>query len=215
MELFLYNPRTFNALPSLNEAQKKLRVNQHALEELGRVIGNHGLQSDVGIALLHRHVELQNGERLVEFVDPIARRCEVRPCGQDTLGIPHLFGLLDGVWQPVEFVTANIGPEVVNRIERVLGNSDFLTEFAATLTKLQVTDTFGISIAHGRESLVNPEEILLESTLGRMSILEPAFRSDEQVSYSTPTIWRTDGKTCTTACVCQAVKDHPHVSHGK
>src|SRR5438876_12184253 len=103
MQVIPFDPRTFNTLPSLNEAKKKLEMNQHALEQLGSVISKHGLQADVGIALLHRHVEMQSDERLVEFVDPTARRSEVRPCGQDTIGMPHLFGLQNGDWYPVEF----------------------------------------------------------------------------------------------------------------
>jgi hypothetical protein len=68
MEVAAYEPLLFAELPSFEEAQLNLARLEEKLETFGNVVSSHDGDDRIGLALLHKHFDLEPDELLVERV---------------------------------------------------------------------------------------------------------------------------------------------------
>ena len=194
----IYNHRIFHELKGFSLAQKRLNESKEKLLELGSVICRHKLHKIVGISLLHKHFDLQPNERLVrKSIDNIHY---VRPQIQESCDclIPYLWKVGQnyslGQWSyyPLEFVDIT-SIEVVGKdlSESVMKNQEFLSDMAAKLSDLGLTDIFGIIIVHPIVTGLDEEKSLFEMTNNHtrtnMCLLTSTKTLEQETA--TPTIW--------------------------
>src|SRR5690349_6299192 len=91
-----YDARVFEALPEFEMAKQTLEGNREYLEELGRVICQHGLQEYIGISLLHKHFLVSPLEKLTKKF--VGNEVRIRPMSsQDASKVaPYLWKLGTG-----------------------------------------------------------------------------------------------------------------------
>jgi hypothetical protein len=166
-----YTPQIFSDLDEFDVSRKWLEKEQtkDKIEDLGDVICRHGLESQVGISLLHKHFEMSHDEWLVEkFVGKTSYAVPVNR-SEDTFVLPYMWKVgkdpgsdLWG-WYPLEFFEC---PKD-NLVEAIVRNESFFADMATALSNLEVTSMFGVSVLH-RDSM-KPEkgEILLERSNDR------------------------------------------------
>ncbi|KAH8878716.1 hypothetical protein GQ53DRAFT_81783, partial [Thozetella sp. PMI_491] len=103
MEAKAYEPEAFNRLPLLTDAVKRfdaLDGDAFVATAVRELFVRHEVDRTFGLALLHRHFELQPGERLVDYggtsvpwhLGKISK--DIRPCN---------WALGDDVIRPYEF----------------------------------------------------------------------------------------------------------------
>jgi hypothetical protein len=71
------------------------------LAEVREVLKKHGKRDRFGVALLHKHFEMEDGELLVETTDRETRHLTIRPVKQEEAGgtVPTIWMLTDGEGQ--------------------------------------------------------------------------------------------------------------------
>jgi hypothetical protein len=216
-----YSPEQFNSLPSFSQAQANLGVVHDSLAVFGRVLQRHGLSNDVGLALLHRHFDLEFDEILVETVIPLKSESigSPRVVGGSAKALPHLFRTVfdptsgDYVWYPTEFVDAQHDDgTLAARYANFAAHAEFLKDMADVLQAEGALDAIGLSLFHGREKIFcDDDEVLVESTddIERTLVMRPGKCSAVNVT-STPTLWRFDGEKVLMACTCQTDANGNH-----
>jgi hypothetical protein len=81
----------FNNLPSIDDIAPITSEDMECFREIRKILKRHDRLDRFGIALLHRHFDLREGEILVEMTDPIAREQTITPCVEETLPKETLF----------------------------------------------------------------------------------------------------------------------------
>lgn len=72
-------PLTWNDLPSIHDVRPIDDADRACLDEIRGVVERHGKVNRYGVALLHQHFELREGEVLVEHCDLDARTLSTAP----------------------------------------------------------------------------------------------------------------------------------------
>jgi hypothetical protein len=78
-------PLQLNELPDINNVPSLSFEDEACLEELKAVLEKHNLVSKFGIALLHNHFLLEEGEALLEFCDVQNRKLISKPVRIESL----------------------------------------------------------------------------------------------------------------------------------
>ena len=190
-----YDASVFTKLKPFNTAKQSLDHNKTALNDLGSVICRHGLQDKVGIALLHKHFDVQVNERLVEeFTE---NKLLISPCSAmyTEAATPYMWKFQlstqsdEFMLYPLEFVHPS-SPNVSHAtgLTKALSeNKDFVEEFATELLNMNLLDVFGITALH-RDSLeVHEDEVRLETTNYDDRLLTISVASVGDIDHSTLT----------------------------
>ena len=85
------------ALPHLDDVRPLDTSDATCLAELGTVLARHGKTERFGVGLLHRHFDLEEGERLVELIDEETRTLTARPVKANELS-----EAMPSMWQLTE-----------------------------------------------------------------------------------------------------------------
>ncbi len=125
----------FEQLPHFDEAKLELPSLDEKIQILGEVITKHNIPH-AGVALLHKHFDLNDNERLVEM-SPTDHVSEIKASQEYESALPYLWRYDDNGWYPLEF-TAMIDDEFMSRTATVISNTAFLEEFATALISLEV-----------------------------------------------------------------------------
>lgn len=146
MKLDSYDPDSFNALPELASAGARFKaVGAEALvgSDFRDLFIEHKMDRTYGLILLHRHFDLSNDERLVEY------RGTSVPWQHDELYkqvVPSTWLIChDGAIRPYEFIYApqnkaeNVDPD-----PKSPEKARFLQEFQRLLQKHNATGLFGL-----------------------------------------------------------------------
>lgn len=206
-----YSTIAFNTLPEFQESKARFDAKHYVLDELGTIIRQHGLQRYVGVALIHKHFDLQDGERVVERVDANGSILQPVLETDESVLTPYLWHLsrLDDVrfqWTPMEFVLSDNVPAQVNDLAREFpSRKSFITELAEVLIRAEAQDTFGISFLHRqRIGFDHEEQILLESPgpTRRTLIVSPVARERTTDHDYTQTYWHFDIDSSSFAAGC-------------
>lgn len=194
-----YEPKIFQELNEFRIAKQRLAESQEKLTELGNVICRHGRQNQVGMSLLHKHYNLHPDERSVE---ELVDNCSyIKPQTEN-----HWDGATPYLWKaqrnpksrawiyyPLEFIRhPSIGAEVEEKAEAIFSDREFLSDMAAKLFELGLTDTFGIAIPHRDVIKLEEGEILVETTDEQTRTLtcSPALASSISLGELTQTLWK-------------------------
>ncbi|WP_143140889.1 hypothetical protein [Nannocystis exedens] len=198
MKLVEYDPDVFRRLNDFFIARDELERRVQDVARLGNVITEYGLESSVGIHLIHKHFELADDELILrEFEGDMATMRPKR--ARDCRGhLPYLWKLDRGAsgkgWYPLEFLLPLPEHHIDARaeIETIRAAGDFLDALADRLEELDLAHLFGIVSLHSRRPFaLDSETTLLETTdeVARVLILRRTPRTELERIDSTKTLW--------------------------
>ncbi|THH21260.1 hypothetical protein EW146_g238 [Bondarzewia mesenterica] len=199
-----YNPSVFQALLPVDSAAAALDSqggNHLVYANLMNIFKKHGVESSVGLTLLHRHYSLSDAERVVEFND-VATAWPV--AGAEALDalVPRAWVLFErGIVMPYEYKYYPDTKEAQKQLNMIAlfqaTHSDFITEITASLSRLGLINVLGLRAYPG-----DNWEGRFEVNTGRVSInllphQAPASKSIETAWFFTEHIIKHSCK-----CLC-------------
>lgn len=195
-----YRPDAYNTLPSLLNASHQL----NELDGISTVSGpirqlflDHGVQERFGVILLHKHLDMEPTERLVECgctsspwdvgdaTSPVVNKYE------GTI-VPRSFRLMDGSFVPYEFGYLHEGQHPASEED---SDAHFLQEFGRFLGEHQLDRVIGLRDLDQHDPKLN-----VEVTEGRANIMMP--RGSVPESQLIPAVW-TFGLGEDDSCKCR------------
>lgn len=87
-------PTQWSQFSDIDQVQPVDEIDLDCLNELKAVLKKHGKQNRFGIALLHKHFDLQDDEMLVEFTNFKERKLEIRPVKKTSVS-----NVVETIWQ--------------------------------------------------------------------------------------------------------------------
>jgi hypothetical protein len=218
--MLTYYPETFTGLSDFETAKQQLEIHREKVTELGSIIRNHGVHDCVGVALLHKHFELFDYERLVEGFSGDRRCCRPTTILDDSAVTPYMWKVRPNcsgasVYHPLEFLPTNDERlKFANLSVPVVSKKEFLAEMASKLIELKLTETFGISLLH-RETIARSQgEILVETTDDdeRELLFSVVARGAIDPNRLTQTLWKFS-ETSSSALECNHCNHCGHCIH--
>jgi len=162
---------------------------------LNDVFVEYGLQDKIGVALLHKHHTLKNGEALVERLYQNKSVTSVEPVSDFSHLIPHMWKISFGekieLW-PLEFwdtqfANGENSGHFKTVLEEILQNTKFLLRLATVLKETGTLEILGLQLIH-RESLrLLPCLNERSSSDSRSSVIEPASHNPAGII---PVFWK-------------------------
>ncbi|MCY1013887.1 hypothetical protein OV079_51855 [Nannocystis pusilla] len=192
---------------------------------LGNVITEYGLESSVGINLIHKHFDLAADELVLREFEGDAAFMRPKRARECRGHLPYLWKLdreraaragTAGFVHPLPEHHIDARAE----IETIRAAVEFLDALADCLEELELADLFGIvSLASRRPFELDSETTLLETTdeVGRVLTLRPTPRDALETMDTTKTLWvfspgRDRRLTAGTQCVSHCISHcHGHV----
>lgn len=226
MNLLEYDPDVFRRLNDFSSARDELERRVQDVTRLGNVITEYGLESSVGINLIHKHFDLAADELVLREFEGDAAFMRPKRARECRGHLPYLWKLDRGAsgkgWYPLEFVHPLPEHHIDARaeIETIRAAVEFLDALADCLEELELADLFGIvSLASRRPFELDSETTLLETTdeVGRVLTLRPTPRDALETMDTTKTLWvfspgRDRRLTAGTQCVSHCISHcHGHV----
>jgi hypothetical protein len=91
-------PAQWGRLKDIDDVEPINDGDLECLADLRDVLKKHGKCERFGVALLHKHFEMEEGELLVEFTDKEARELTIKPVKSEAVGntVETIWMLLDG-----------------------------------------------------------------------------------------------------------------------
>ncbi|KAI0528351.1 hypothetical protein GGR58DRAFT_519114 [Xylaria digitata] len=201
-----YSHTHFQGLPTLEAARSKFETKNgpKLIEVTKDFFVREGMDRTFGLALMHRHFDIGEGEKLVEYEGTSAVWPSVVNGMEDPH--PHIWSFSQsGNLTPTEFRYSN--GQSTKMGEKELA---FFTKFKGLLDQYEVTDLFGLAQYPGDDF-----NGTCEITVGNTNInLKPADYPEDLVSVDTvwffsEPLWK---RGC--RCTCNANGDnHPHGRH--
>ncbi|MDW8265690.1 MAG: hypothetical protein RMJ52_10180 [Gemmataceae bacterium] len=195
-QLLLHDPRIRERRNTFAFAKRRLDSARPYLNEIGSTICRHKLQNVVRIVLLHDHFDISPDERVIKRWE--GDKAFIRPSADpiETDVTPYLWqvaqhpGTGDLAFMPLEFVQSLGRADGATVLTAQLANAtDFLQDIATQLSKLGLSDVFGIATDHDSPS--DPGLTLLETTdhASRTLTLRPVPASELPADV-TETSWK-------------------------
>ncbi|KAM5370717.1 hypothetical protein ACJA88_009788 [Fusarium oxysporum] len=188
----------FNSLSTLSEFNKLLskrlaKLGDRAdLAELRDIFQHFEVTDTVGLALLHKHFSIEEGERVVEF-GHVSTPWPVPPDGRMAGGylVPRSWRFWDDMLEPYEFGFNHPGQEEYKDVPLPAG---FVERLRAFLAETNLLDVLGICVI-GEDEIVGR----IEKNRGRVNFTVPASRPEDLSVDLTPThspsVWSFDCKS--------------------
>ncbi|KAF4445054.1 hypothetical protein FACUT_256 [Fusarium acutatum] len=188
----------FNSLSTLGESNKLLserlaKLGDRAdLAELRDIFQQFEVTDTVGLALLHKHFSIEEGERVVEF-GHVSTPWPVPPDGRTAGGylVPRSWRFWDDMLEPYEFGFNHPGQEEYKDVPLPAG---FVERLRAFLAETNLLDVLGICVI-GEDEVVGR----IEKNRGRVNFTVPASRPEDLSVDLTPThspsVWSFDCKS--------------------
>lgn len=196
-----------------------------AIDRLLEIVREHGLESSVGIRLLHKHNDINLGEVMAEHYridqDGFALITRVVPISKISNNyVPNSWTLSDDKFIPLEFSQEQlVNDPAINPIN----NKEFFLDLAKTIRHLGLGDVLGPSLLGSaliEENRPNNSSMLIESTAqdDRANVLRFIEISNDIAGSSVETHWCVSGiekdgneqkplVTCTK--ICPSVQNPP------
>jgi len=185
----------FNQLPMDSVSFPKVQQNpvpDEALRAIRAIFQKHAVDHELGLALTHRHFDLQAGEQLVEYENVATPwlTSTLNPVLKSRL-VPKTWAYVDGELYAYEFSFVAAGPGTTRPYEF---NQEFLGEFTDALVKYGLEETFGLA----RFPDTGPCDgvPMMEFTAGRANITIPVSDGVEgagpfhpDATWMFPCIW--------------------------
>ncbi len=207
MESFLeFRTEHYNALSPFDDAQRQAGRFQPVVDEVGRLIIEHGIDDLIGVALLHKHFDLRQDERIVwgesatqdrEGVPRVVSNAELVPCVWQWSGDDHRL-------RPLEYEDPSIAPEAADAAAALVTKPEFVEQVGATLQRGDAARWIGLArLPAASTHSVQREEN--DSTL-RQSTRTWVPHTELEVHEDTVTLWSFGAKDTVAAMVCGACK---------
>jgi len=189
--------RIFNGLTTLSESNKVLSERLASLgpradlAELRDIFERFGVTTRIGLALLHKHFTVEEGERVVEF-GHVSTPWPVPDDGRVAGGyvVPRSWRFWDGSLEPYEFGFNHPGQEEYDDVDLP---DDFVRQLQDFLTEANLLDVLGICAIGPAENVGR-----IEKNRGRVNFTVPAASPQDLDVRSTPThspsVWSFDCK---------------------
>lgn len=138
----------YKDLPTFESAQRSLEERGAALTELGEVILKHGMESVVGVSLLHKHFDTRRDERMVRSLRPEGLTSSAQRNKKHF--VPwnwRLYTIGETIaFVPVEFLDpSSFSLAAVEQSAAAKANPAFLRDYADVLKKRYLGDVFGLA----------------------------------------------------------------------
>ncbi|CAF1595953.1 unnamed protein product, partial [Didymodactylos carnosus] len=137
-------------LPHFDRAKLLVRSNvvTNAINELGNVIIQNGLERAVGVCLLHKHFDVKSNEILLETNhDNTSKLAPVASSSIKDEVLPYMWKMgKDMCWSPLEFVYNT--EQNKDAFGKVMQNEGFLRTVGMIMLQLKVDDILGLSLLH-------------------------------------------------------------------
>jgi len=208
-----FNMADFNNLSSVEVADKTLSENDkltRALTILGPIFLKHSMNKSWGISLLHKHFEINEGEKPIQDVvvrgDRNAYITTPRNISFEKSFFPAIFKI-DGTDQliPLEYSTDS-SAQLANK--ELKENPEFVKEFYQALIGLDLKDNLGL--VFGKKVNYNLELVEFNYT-NRISVLEERPLEEVRNLKTIQTSWffSLDSKklACVTKCLTRCIQD--------
>lgn len=160
--------QVYNGLPDIMEASEALsRLENGYLSELSQLLVKYGLQSRIGISLVHRHFTLAQEEQLVDLIsaqgenvvssvfrnglpdNQIVKDYNLRVPDFPTI-VPSKFIVRQSGLIPYEYsCVQKEQAKAFNTLDRL--DSAFITGWVETLERLGIVDILGLTLLEGTE----------------------------------------------------------------
>ena len=207
--LLPYSTQLFNDLPDLHTAQQIFlsRGGMKMIDHLFMpIIEKHGLEAQLGVGLVHRHFDLRDDEKLVEFNSisiPWANQQ-----GDDYSGgeiIPHAWAIHQGKLFPYEFYFSPLGKDAPFDFGAI---SNFLSDFMQAIEENALEKCISLRLLP-YEGFTGA----LEFTNGRANInLTPTQVPEDGWDGTTETTWffESEYPKQKRVCRCLGPPNHMH-----
>ncbi|KAI9838542.1 MAG: hypothetical protein M1819_004851 [Sarea resinae] len=207
-----YDRMAYDTLPDLYDATRSLadRDGSKYIQSCIRdVFIRHGMTKSLVLQLLHRHFDMTEDERLVEY-GPMQRPWPV-PATQDTVEAGHIlpksWRIYKNEVQPFEFKYVPSNGEV--KPDPVSFSNDFINDLAETLKEHELIDLLGIALADDQDAPGSSD--LIEITMGRNSLMVPlAASTSPNSSPIVEAAWRFKHTTTDDASISTAHSSSGH-----
>jgi len=160
------------------------------------VFKKYEMQNMCGLALLHRHYAIEEGEMLVEKINSVNSATMPMKAKDAPKVVPHLWKFYRGKWYPCEFLDVSVGHEkletAISFSEKVSTNEPFLLELSQVLVAMGVQNLYGLQTNHRDIFLrTDPTDTVLETTdvPARLSSIVVIPWDKKQPEYFTDTFF--------------------------
>jgi len=163
-----FNYEVYNNLKSVEDADQALKDNldlNDFFKDASTLFWKYGLQSRLGVALLHKHRPCLEDERMIEYPEILdgIDALVTRPSKSDSKVsdmVPTLWQILDEKYHPLEY---SHDQEANNLIRAQEISPNFLKEFKLLSNKYHTSQLIGLAIVK-RElyKSAKPDEIAIE-----------------------------------------------------
>lgn len=188
-----YTPQVFDKLLAWPAASQKIKQAQAHLPKLGQIICKYELQDHLGLGLLHKHFDLHSNERLIERFDKNQTQIRPRLIKDDTTVIPYFWKTDGTAWYPLEFcLRSQVPADTVKLADNLSAHDDLLGQLAGLLSRLNLTDVYGLTLLHRQAIKLRPAELLIETTHSPARRLVWAAHNQHEFAEQDlyPTVWQ-------------------------
>jgi hypothetical protein len=199
LTLLPYDVNVFQHLNDFFIARDVLEKHRVSITRLGDIICAHGFERHVGINLLPKHFDIDEGELVVrEFETASVARMRPRMIADCPDVIPYVWKLGVGNhgkgFYPLEFIRPfpEHRDDATAETERIGSADGFLDGLATTLEELGLQELYGIAALESRRPFALDENsTLLETTdkENRVLTLEIAAKQRLKTLETTQTLW--------------------------
>lgn len=182
-----FQTKHYNTLSGFEEARLQAGLLQSVIDEVGSALVGHGLADLLGVALLHRHHTLAEGERLIwsESAKLGRKGRPQRSCREETVPCLWQWSLDDKALRPLEFVTATSSQAMLAAEE--LAAPAFLGHIATALDAADAAHFIGIGVLPERR----PDYVLHEDNDDNLRISVRSWVRSKEANQgeNTVTLW--------------------------
>eukprot|EP00483_Globobulimina_turgida_P001603 UN01605 len=184
-----YSAAVYNDIPHFWTTHHNGKQNDAEIQALGKIFVDHQVHDDFGLSLVHKHFDLEPGERIIERIyDNISISFPVVVSNMTTDVFAHKYQYNDGGWIPLEFSKyTDYNPAIRRRYMKLTQNENFLLELGEKLTEMSLESVFGVGI-NTRDHFYGSST--WETTRdGRKLIVTPHKQEFALCGLEAPTFW--------------------------
>lgn len=147
-----FDYKIYNDLWEVEDANEQINRNNYKdkaefLKKSAQLFAKYNLTDKLGIGLLHKHNNVEAGERMVEFEGTAnnEKALITKPVESDFGGksVPTVWTIIDGNFHPLEFTTDPLACHIFNNLEMPAG---FLDEYRDQVNSSPIGKYLGLAV---------------------------------------------------------------------
>lgn len=183
----------FQSLYDFPEATARYHEHSSAVWDLGQVICRHNLEDVIGVALLHKHFDIAEGEQVVRRYQKDSVLISPKAFSDEYVGCVWAYSeFSDTGFLPIEFCQSRPSSEASGQVDVVSRRPSFVNAFRDRVVELGVERLFGFSILCGIQlSDPDSDRAVVERSIGQRRLrLEMISKDILSEIESTETLWK-------------------------